>query len=123
MEFSLGGLIKPRGENSTPGTLKAVLVTLVKPVAYLKYRVRIRPRRLAFPPAAGVVLTPHGVAQWPCSAAETAGLEPYAVSGLHRHRQGLMAARAALVLYFIAGVHVFGSLKTLHSRGQRPPSS
>ena len=31
--------IKPRGENSTPGTLKAVQVTLVKPVAYLKYRV------------------------------------------------------------------------------------
>jgi hypothetical protein len=36
----LGGLIKPRGENSTPGTLKAVQVTLVKPVAYLKYRVK-----------------------------------------------------------------------------------
>jgi hypothetical protein len=35
----LGGLIKPRGEHSTPGTLKAVQVTLVKPVAYLKYRV------------------------------------------------------------------------------------
>src|SRR5262249_26959794 len=27
------------GENSTPGTLKAVLVSLVKPVAYLKSRV------------------------------------------------------------------------------------
>src|SRR5262249_42823389 len=32
-------LIKPPGENSTPGTLKAVLVSLVKPVAYLKSRV------------------------------------------------------------------------------------
>src|SRR5215831_5110616 len=30
-------LIKPPGENSTPGSLKAVLVSLVKPVAYLKY--------------------------------------------------------------------------------------
>src|SRR5262249_34063344 len=29
MEFSLGRLIKPHGENSTPGTLKAVQVTLV----------------------------------------------------------------------------------------------
>jgi hypothetical protein len=29
-------LIKPPRENSTPGTLKAVQVTLVEPVAYLK---------------------------------------------------------------------------------------
>jgi hypothetical protein len=36
MEFSLGGLIKPLEENSTPGTLKAVQVALVEPVAYLK---------------------------------------------------------------------------------------
>src|SRR6266581_4523255 len=33
----LGRLIKPRGENSTPGTLKGVPVILIKPVAYLKY--------------------------------------------------------------------------------------
>src|SRR4030095_16089779 len=32
-------LIKPPGENSTPGSLKAVLVSLVKPVAYLNNRV------------------------------------------------------------------------------------
>src|SRR5262245_28244888 len=31
-------LIKPPGENSTPGSLKAMLVSLVKPVAYLKSR-------------------------------------------------------------------------------------
>jgi hypothetical protein len=36
MEFSWCGLIKPREENSTPGTLKAVQVALVEPVAYLK---------------------------------------------------------------------------------------
>src|SRR5438874_10317828 len=30
-------LIKPPEENSTPGSLKALLVSLVKPVAYLKY--------------------------------------------------------------------------------------
>ena len=30
------GLIKPLKENSTPGSLKALLVSLVKPVAYLK---------------------------------------------------------------------------------------
>jgi hypothetical protein len=29
-------LIKPPEENSTPGTLKAVQVALVEPVAYLK---------------------------------------------------------------------------------------
>jgi hypothetical protein len=34
-----GGLIKPPGENSTPGSLKAVLVSLVEPVAYLKDRI------------------------------------------------------------------------------------
>src|SRR5262249_708481 len=32
-------LIKPPEENSTPGSLKAVHVSLVKPVAYLKNRV------------------------------------------------------------------------------------
>jgi hypothetical protein len=36
MEFSSHGLIKPPEENSTPGTLKAVQVTLVKPAAYLR---------------------------------------------------------------------------------------
>jgi hypothetical protein len=36
MEFSSCGLIKPPEENSTPGTLKAVQVALVKPVAYLR---------------------------------------------------------------------------------------
>jgi hypothetical protein len=35
MEFSLGRLIKPAEENSTPGTLKAVQGALVEPVAYL----------------------------------------------------------------------------------------
>jgi hypothetical protein len=39
IEFSFSGLIKPLKEDSTPGTLKAVQVALVKPVAYLKYRV------------------------------------------------------------------------------------
>src|SRR5262249_59015821 len=33
-------LIKPPEEHSTPGSLKAVLVSLVEPVAYLKDRVR-----------------------------------------------------------------------------------
>jgi hypothetical protein len=39
MEFSLGWLIKPRGEHSTSGKLKAVPGTLVAPLAYFKYRV------------------------------------------------------------------------------------
>ena len=34
------GLIKPPEENFTPGSLKAVQVSLVKPVAYLKDRVK-----------------------------------------------------------------------------------
>src|SRR5262245_51872896 len=34
-------LIKPPEGNSTPGSLKAVLVSLVKPVAYLKNRVKV----------------------------------------------------------------------------------
>jgi hypothetical protein len=37
MEFSFGRLIKPHGEDSTPGMLTAVQVTLVKPVAYCRY--------------------------------------------------------------------------------------
>jgi hypothetical protein len=36
MEFSGGGLIKPLEANATPGTLKAVQVARVEPVAYLK---------------------------------------------------------------------------------------
>src|SRR5262245_8123845 len=35
MEFSLGRLINPAEENATPGTLKAIQVALVEPVAYL----------------------------------------------------------------------------------------
>jgi hypothetical protein len=42
-------LIKPPEEHSTPGSLKAVQVSLVKPVAYLKDRVRARNLRPTAP--------------------------------------------------------------------------
>jgi hypothetical protein len=51
------GLIKPPKEHSTPGLLKALLVSLVKPVAYLKDRVRSR-LLCGWAPYAGAVILP-----------------------------------------------------------------
>src|SRR5947209_18291959 len=86
MEFSLGGLIKPRRENSTPGTLKAVQVTLVKPVAYLKYRVKRRaaPQADKNTPAAEVVNQGHLLGQ-----------SDRVVQGHLRHREADLDASGA----------------------------
>src|SRR5215831_16325266 len=93
MECSLGGLIKPREENSTPETLKAVQVTLVKPVAYLKCRVTIQllfTSRLAF--LCALVHTPSRCEQ-PQRSGEGDELEK-AVSIYHRlRRPGTPAAQ------------------------------